>query len=73
MDFDNLVAITRVPLADLVQKALAANGDQAAIDAAILATAEGMALAYWDGLSNAVDTGKVIESFGRATIGGVPQ
>lgn len=73
MDFDNLVAITRVPLADLVQKALAANGDQAAIDAAILATAEGMALAYWDGLSNAVDTGKAIESFSRATVGVVPQ
>ncbi|MDP1611711.1 MAG: hypothetical protein Q8M11_11695 [Sulfuritalea sp.] len=73
MDFDNLVTITRVPLADLVQKALAANGDQAAIDAAILATAEGMALAYWDGLSNAMDTGKAIECFSRATVGGVPQ
>ncbi len=73
MDFDNLVTITRVPLADLVQKALAANGDQAAIDAAIFATAEGMALAYWDGIANAVDTGKAIEGFSRLAVSGVKQ
>jgi hypothetical protein len=73
MDFDDLVTITRVPLADMVQKAIAANGDQAAIDAVILATAEGMAEAYWNGISNAVDTGKAIESFNRLKVCGVPQ
>jgi hypothetical protein len=32
-----------------------------------------MAQAYWDGLSNAIDTGKVFERFSRATASGVPQ
>lgn len=71
--FENLVAITRVPLADLADKVQAAQGDQAAIDAAINAAAEGMALAYWDGLANAMDTGAAIECFDRLTISGVPQ
>ena len=73
MDFDDLVTITRVPLAYMVQKAIAANGDQAAIDAVILATAEGMAEAYCLEISNAVDTGKAIESFNRLKVCGVPQ
>ena len=56
--FDNLVAMTRVPLADLADKVQAAQGDQAAIDAAINAAAEGLAMCYWDGLFHWIETGR---------------
>lgn len=49
-NFDDLVAMTRTPIADLAAKVQAAHGDQVAIDAAINAAAEGLAKCYWDGM-----------------------
>lgn len=56
--FDDLVATTRVPLADLADKVIAAQGNAAAISAAIDAAAEGMARCYWDGMLHWIGFGR---------------
>ena len=62
--FDNLVAMTRIPLADLADKVQAVNGDQAAIDVAINAAAEGLAKCYWDGMFHWLETGRQLAKEG---------
>lgn len=71
-DFAELVALMRTPLGWLVDEVVAADGDQARIDAALTGAAEGLADAFWDGVATALETGKTIERFKRIKVGGVP-
>lgn len=63
-EYENLLAITRVPLADLAAKVQAANGDHVAIDAAVTAAAEGLAKCYWDGMFHWLEYGRQLAAEG---------
>lgn len=58
----------RVPLSELVTRAMATGHDPAALGTLIDEYAAALAGAYCDGLLNAVRTGQAIEQSGRAGV-----
>lgn len=68
-----LVRLLRVPLADMVRIIIEGECHPDAIEAATKATADGIAGIYYQGIANALDTGKAIERFMQSVTKGLQQ